>query len=226
VALCGVEVPLQSNRQLLAAGESDRSIHLAEFDDSRLCRYSFAQISSLGWGELVEAVVNQVAGAATWCFVWHHDDAGDLRMRSRVRASTLKKDGFDVHIDGDVATATILLSGCAEDGLRPRRQTRDPVREGTLILLLGDGSVGDKLRSQVSSRTVQTAARTGHFAPNRSFAGWLAVSGVQVIYGVRDSLERPGLVCITHAPLDVEELVAQRIVSDVRLGESASSVWM
>jgi hypothetical protein len=222
---CGIEEPLQANSQLLALDEHSGVLRCAEFDEPRLCRYSFTKLGAGQWCRLVTALVRQFDGIPRWALIWKHEESGDFRMRSRIRVSRLRRQGFSTQVSEGVGIGVLSFDGVEADMFRPAGTAFHPAGDGALVLLAGEGDLEELLASQAGSPTMAGAGANSCLSPSREFLSWLAGVPMRLLYLSRDQLERPGLVVLSQSALDVGSLASGGIVERCETGARAPTVW-
>jgi hypothetical protein len=226
VTWCGVEEPLQANSQLLAVDESNGAVRCADFAEPRLCRYSFTQLGDSDLRSLVAALVGQFSDSPRWVLIWRHHESGDLSMRSRIRVSRLRAQGFATAVSEGVGVASLPFSGVAPDTFRPAEISLHPAGDGAVVLVAAEADSAQLLVSQAGDRTLAEAGNRFRFSPSAKFLSWLAEVRMRVLYESLDQLERPGLVLLSPEPLDVQAMVRVGVVQRVEEGLRAPVVWM
>jgi hypothetical protein len=225
--LCGQEEPLRANPYLYMLDEDTGRIELSETGHSRLSRYSFLWLGDRGGfgaaaSALVERISSQVGRRRFWVSVWTYAEPGTLRTRSLLAFAKRSKEGWDIYHDETVAVASRPAEGAGTDGYRlPGYDWRD----GHLALFLGEISSPEELLRGPAGATLRLFAERTPLAPSERFLSWLGDHALGVIYENTDHSGRPGLVAVCPDKSQIEQLLADGIVEEIRTGEAAPGVW-
>jgi len=227
--LCGQEEPLQSNSQIHLLEETTGAIVLSDLDDQRLNRYSFLWFgnkvdSSAAFAQLMNSILTETGVGATWLAAYR--TAGDYRTRGLLHAAKRAKEGWTVYRDEALAITSKYTSHIQSSEFRPVGELPyKGLQNDALVIFLGSEPQLHLLLQNPLYLSVEAFARFQKMIPGRQFLIWLADQHSTIAYQARSDLGKLALIVVGTMKIQTKPLVAQGIISEIREGTEAASVW-
>jgi hypothetical protein len=221
---CGVEEPLQANEQILATDASG-SAQLATFSVAGLNRYSFVwtQPSPISF-DLLEILLGYEQGYRSVVVGWNHDIAGTYRIRSLRTERALAKAGWVTQAEQGLGL------GCKTYG-KLKGDIWPPVPTLPFLgwfVMVGGALTPAQMLGGSFVTTIRSFCRRSKLEPSRDFLEGLVSEGVTIVYPARGATDLHGVVVVSPSVLStpVMGLRVSGVISEVRMNETAASVWL
>lgn len=193
---------IRPNPDIAALDESSQCIVLADFTIEGACRHSLIwERDKTALPRAALSVLSQLAEATgldlKLMIGWRHDSMGALRGRHRAIVRSLKRAGFDLHIEPNLGLATIRIE---PSKLVESHEKRCNTDVGWCVVL------GDRIRlkhfaSDPFRRTIDFFCWNHRLQPSEAFLRGLKESECTIGYFIAGDDRRPSLHLISTAKM-------------------------